>query len=185
MIKLLSNFYQDRNILYQLRMSLYRPLYSLWLNPNVSLRNGGGAVLQEPLDKGNIIPILEINFCRIPLPETMRADPLIAQVVTDAGKDLLHFPCRDGEQQGGPSDPVTQAVVLHVLINHKGNGKDTLLARLLFRNGKAVASAVADNVGKTESDNILQLFVDDSGPLCYTTGSTVSWSTPADPGRSI
>ena len=38
-------------LLYQLRMILNRLLYPLRLDADIALRGGGGAVLQQPLDK--------------------------------------------------------------------------------------------------------------------------------------
>ena len=53
-------------------------LYPLRLNPYIPLRHGGGAVLQEPLDKGNVIAVLLVNLSRVPLAEAVGADALIA-----------------------------------------------------------------------------------------------------------
>ena len=80
-------------------MPFNRLLDPLRLNADVSLGHGGGAVLQEPLDKGNVIAVVLVDLRRVPLAEAVRADALIAQIVTDASKNLLHFPCRDGEDQ--------------------------------------------------------------------------------------
>ena len=100
-------------------MSFNGLFYPLRLNADVSLCYGGAAVLQEALHKGNVIAVVPVNLRCVPFPKAMGADSLIAQVITDAGEDLLHFPCRDGKQKGGPPDPVPQAIVLHVLINHE------------------------------------------------------------------
>ena len=60
-------------------MTLYRLLYPLRLNADVSLRHGDGTVLQEPPDKGNVIAVLDIYICGVKLAEAMCADALIAQ----------------------------------------------------------------------------------------------------------
>ena len=44
--------------LYQFRVPLNRLLYPLRFDPNISLRDGCGTVLQEPLDKGNVIAVI-------------------------------------------------------------------------------------------------------------------------------
>lgn len=85
--------------LYQLRMAFDGLLYPLWLNANVSLCHRCAAVLQESLNKGNVIAVVLVNLRRVPLAEAVSADSLIAQIIADASKDLLHFPCRDWEDQ--------------------------------------------------------------------------------------
>ena len=85
--------------LYQLCVSLYRPLYPMWLYPNIPLRHSGGAVLQEPLDKGNVIAILDIYISGVKLSEAVGADTLIAQVITDKGKLFLYGSCDQGKHQ--------------------------------------------------------------------------------------
>ena len=76
-------------------------------------------MLQKALHKGDVIAIIAVDLCRIPFAEAVGADPLIAQVITDASKDLLHFPCRDGEDQIEMLDAVAQAVILNVLLDYK------------------------------------------------------------------
>ena len=70
----------------------------LRLNADVSLGRSGGAVLQEPLDKGNIKPIRLVNLGGVPLAEAVGADALKAQVITDDGKLLLDGSLRDRKQ---------------------------------------------------------------------------------------
>ena len=50
----------------------------LRFDADVSLGNGGGTVLQEPLDKCDVIPAGFVNFSGVPLAETVGADALIA-----------------------------------------------------------------------------------------------------------
>ena len=69
-----------------------RLFYPLWLNADIMLCDGNAAVLQEPLYYGNIIAVVFVNLCRIPLPERMCADALIAEIITDNGKLLLYRP---------------------------------------------------------------------------------------------
>ncbi len=77
------------HVLNQLRMPLNRLFDPLRLDADVSLCDCGGAVLQEPLDKGNVIAICLVNLCGVPLAEAVGADAMIAQIVTDDRKLLL------------------------------------------------------------------------------------------------
>lgn len=107
--------------LYQLRMSFNRLLYPLWFDADITLCNGGGAVLQQSLHQRNIIAVVLVDFRRVPLAEAVSADALIAQIITDASKNFLHFPCRDGEDQLGAPDPMPQTAILDILLNHERN----------------------------------------------------------------
>ncbi len=136
--------------LYQLRMPFNSLFYSLRLNANVSLRDACAAVLQEPLDQRNVIAVVSVNLCCVPFAEAVRADALIAQIIANSRKDLLNFSCGDGEDQVGVLDAVAQTVILNVLLDNKGNSKHSLFACLLFHDGQAEASAVADNIAGAE-----------------------------------
>ena len=96
-------------------MSLNGCFDSLRLNADVSLRNGGGAVLQESLDKGNVIAVGLVDFRSIPLAETVSADALKTQIVADNGELLLNRPFGNGEDQILLADAVSQTVVLDIL----------------------------------------------------------------------
>ena len=63
---------------YQLCMPFDCLLYPLGFNADVSLRHCCGAVLQEPLDQGDIIAVLLVNLRCVPLAEAVGADALIA-----------------------------------------------------------------------------------------------------------
>lgn len=131
--------------LYQLRVAFDGLLYPLRLNADVSLRDRCTAVLQEPLDKGNIIAVVLVNLRRVPFPETVRADTLIAQVVTDHCKLLLHGACSKRKNQICAADAVTQAVIFYVLLDNEGNSEnktaqDILCAQCLHYHRTAHAS---------------------------------------------
>ena len=111
---------------YQLRMSFNRLLDPLRFDADVALRDGCAAVLQQTLDKGNVEAVVLVNLRGVPLAEAVSADALIAEVVTDAGKDLLNFPRRDGENQITVSDAISQAVILDVLLNHERDREDVI-----------------------------------------------------------
>ena len=84
----------------------------------------------------------------------MGADAFITQVITDASKDLLHFPCRDGENQVGVFYTVAQTVILNVLLDHERDCEDTLLSCLLLHDGKSEASAIVHDIAGTELHDI-------------------------------
>ena len=63
---------------------------SLWLDADVTLCGGGTAVLQEPLDKGDVIAVRLVDFCCVPLAKTVGADSLETQIVTDDCQLLLN-----------------------------------------------------------------------------------------------
>lgn len=54
----------------------------LLLNADISLRHGGGGVLQELLHQGNVIVAVFVDLRGIELPEAVGADACIAQVIT-------------------------------------------------------------------------------------------------------
>lgn len=141
-------------LLYQFRMSFNRLLDPLRFDANVSLRDGCAAVLQQTLDKGDVIAVVPVDFRGVPLAEAVRADALIAEVVTDAGKDLLHFSRGDGEDSLSRSDAVAQTVILDVLLDHERDREDALLSRLLLDNGQAEASAVVHNVRGSQTHDV-------------------------------
>ena len=55
----------------------------LLLDSDITLGHGGGGMLQELLDQGDVVVAVLVNLCGIELPEAVGADPLISQVVTD------------------------------------------------------------------------------------------------------
>ena len=72
-------------------------LQLLLLDADVALCHGGGRVLQELLDKGNIVPAVLINLRGVEFAKAVRADAVIAKVVTDELQVLLHGAFRQGE----------------------------------------------------------------------------------------
>ena len=75
--------------LYQLRVSFNRLFNALRLDADVALRDRSGAVLQKPLDQGNVIAIRLVNLSCVPLAEAVGADHLKAKINADDGKLLL------------------------------------------------------------------------------------------------
>ena len=58
-------------------MSLNGLFYLLLLDADITLCHGGGGMLKKLLDKGDIIPAVLVNLCRIKFPKAMGADTLI------------------------------------------------------------------------------------------------------------
>ena len=67
--------------LYQVSMSLNGFFNSLWLSAYVPLRYCCRAVLQKPLDRGDIIEVVLVYLCGIPFSKDVGAYALIAQLV--------------------------------------------------------------------------------------------------------
>ena len=95
------------------------------------------------MNEGYIIAVRLVYLRRIPLPETMCADAVIAQIIADDFQLLLDCPFGDGEKKVGGLDAITQTIILHILLNDKGDGEKTLLACLLLHDGEAVAVPMA------------------------------------------
>ena len=108
-------------------MSFYRLLYPLWLDADVALCGACRTVLQEPLNKGNVVAVVFVNLCCVPLAEAVGADALIAKVVADNGKLLLYGALCDWEDTLIALDGVSQTVVFYVLSNHKGDSENSAL----------------------------------------------------------
>ena len=102
------------------------------LDAYIALRDGGARVLQEPLHKRNIVTIALIDFRRIPFPEAVSADALIAEIVADKRKLLLNGPLRDREDKLIRLDAAAQTEVLNVLLDDKRNGEGSALPGLLL-----------------------------------------------------
>ena len=62
----------------------------------------------------------------------MRADALIAQIITDKGKLLLYGARCQGKHQFIAAYPVAQTEVFNILIDNKGNSENTLFPCFLL-----------------------------------------------------
>ena len=142
------------SLLQKLCVSLNGCLNPLWFDANVALCNGGGAVLKKPLDESDVVAGGLVDFRSIPLSETVGADALKTQIVTDDGKLLLHSPFRDGEDQVLSADAIPQTVVLDILSDHQRDGKDTPLAGFLLHDLKAEAVSITNNVTGAEFHDV-------------------------------
>ena len=135
-------------------MSLYRLFDPLRFNSDIPLRDGGGAVLQEPLNQGNVIAVILVNLCGVPLAEAVGSDALISQVIADNGKLLLDGSLCDREDKIFVPDAIPQTIVLDVLLDYEGDGENTDLIGLSFTDFKPVTVPVMDNIAGTELYNV-------------------------------
>jgi len=142
------------SFLHQLSMSFYCLLYPMRLDADVALCGACGTVLQEPLNKGDVIAIVFVYLCCVPFAEAVSADALIAKVVADNGKLFLYGALCDGEDSLIALDGVSQTVVFYVLSNHKGDSENSALACFLLHDFKPVSVAVSHNVAEPEPENI-------------------------------
>lgn len=140
--------------LHQLCMSFYCLFYPLRLDADVPLGHSGRTVLQEPLNKGNVIAVVFVYLGCIPLAEAVGADALISKVVADNGKLLLYCPLCDGENQVFALYPIPQAVVFYVLLYDKGHSENAALAGFLFHDFKPVSVAIPHDVARSEFHNV-------------------------------
>ena len=132
---------------------------SLRLNADVSLCDGRRTVLQKALNECDVVPVVLVNLCCVPLAEAVCADVLIAQKLADDGKLLLDCSGRDREDPILLADLVALAVVGDVVVDHLRDREVPLLAGLLFRDCQPVAPTVADDVARSEPDDVADAVV--------------------------
>lgn len=113
-------------------MSQDRILHRFRLDSDVPLGGSCAAVLQQVLDKDNVVVVVLVDLRGIILPEAMGADPLISQIIAGALQDHLDIPYRNWEDPLPATYHVPEAVVLNKLVQDHRNGEATLLARLLL-----------------------------------------------------
>ena len=63
---------------------------SLWFNADVTLCGGGTAVLQESLDKGDVVAVGLVDLGCVPFAKTVGADALVTQIVADDSQLFLN-----------------------------------------------------------------------------------------------
>ena len=135
-------------------MILNRLFDPLWLDSNVTLRGGGTAVLQKPLHKGDVIAVGLIDLGCVPFAKTVGADALVTQIVADDPQLFLNCSFCNWKNSFRFGDAVSQTVVLNVLLNDKGNCKDSAFAGLLLHHFQTVAVSVTHNVALPELDDV-------------------------------
>ena len=135
-------------------MSLYRLFDPLRLDADVALRDGGGAVLQEPLDERDVVAVVLVDLCGVPFAEAVGADALVAQIVTDNGELLLDRSCGHREDQVVAAYAVAQTVVLDVLLDDQRDSEHSALPCLLLHDFQTVAVPVKHDVAGAEAQNV-------------------------------
>lgn len=101
-------------------------------------------MLQERLDKNDIIIIVLVNLRGIVFPEAMGADILVAQPVAGHLKNALYRPDADRENSLMASDLVFETVVFYVLVNQIRAGEIPDFSGFLFPYIKTVPISVPD-----------------------------------------
>ena len=135
-------------------MILNRLLYSLWLDADVTLRGGGTAVLQKPLHQGDVIAVGLVDLRCIPFAKTVGADAIVTQIVADNPQLFLNCSFCNWENGFRFGDAVSQTVILNLLLNDKGNCKDSAFAGFLLPHFQTEAIAVPYDVAKSEFQNV-------------------------------
>ena len=135
-------------------MLLNRLLNSLWLDADVTLCGSGTAMLQKPLNKGHVIAICLVDLRCIPFAKTVGADALVTQIVADDPQLFLNCSFCNWENGFRFGDAVSQTVIFDVLLNDKGNCKDSAFAGLLLHHFQTEAIAVPYYVAKPEFENV-------------------------------
>ena len=139
----------------QHQMSFNGFLKLLLLNADVPLCDCGGTVLQELLDKDDIVAVVVVNLCCVELAEAVRADILaVPQVGANALQPLLHSSLGDWKYPCFGSYIVVEAIAADELIEGKGHGKGSGLLRLLLHNGQTIPVSIVYDVSKAQFDDI-------------------------------
>ena len=111
-------------------------------------------MLQKPLDKSNVITVLLVYLCGVPLAKAVGADAFIAQIVTDKGKLLLYGARCQGKHQLIAAYSVAQTEIFNILIDNKGNSENTLFPCFLFCDSQAVAAPIIDDIREMKPHNV-------------------------------
>ena len=150
-------------LLYQPRVILNRLLYPLRLNTNIPLSSGGGTVLQQSLNKGNIKAVILVNLRSIPLTEAVGADILTSQMVANDSQLFLNSSFRNREDSVCAPNALAQAVIFNVLLNDKRYSEDPVLASFLLHDLQMIAISVPDYIAKTQP----QYIADAQTQICF------------------
>lgn len=89
-------------------------------------------MLQQPLNKRDIVTVGLIDFGRIPFPEAVSADALIAKIIAYKSKLLLHGTLGEREDALIVHYAAAQTEVLNVLLDDKRHGEGSALPGLLL-----------------------------------------------------
>ena len=138
----------------KIRMILNGLFDPLWLNADVTLRGGGTAVLQKPLNKGDVIAIGLVDLRCVPFAKTVGADALVTQIVADYPQLFLNCSFCNWENGFRFGDAVSQTVIFDVLLNDKGNCKHSAFACLLLHHFQSEAISITNDVAEPKVQNV-------------------------------
>jgi hypothetical protein len=119
---------------------------TLGFDADIPLCSDGAAVLKESLYQSDVIAIGVIDLSGVPLAKAVCADTGKSQVVADDCQLLLYCPLSNGEDDITSSDAVSQTVVFNVLLDYKGDSKDSAFAGLLLHYLQTVTITVFHNI---------------------------------------
>ena len=126
----------------------------LRLDADVSLRGGGGTVLQQPLHQRDVVIVFVVDLRCIPLAETMGADPFQIQIITHDFQLLLDGSLGDREDQVVPADAISQAIVLDILLDQERDSEHSPLACLLLHHLQPETISVPYDVARSQLDDV-------------------------------
>ena len=126
----------------------------LRLDADVSLRGGGGTVLQQPLHQRDVVIVFVVDLRCIPLAETVGADPFQIQIVAHDFQLLLDGSFSDREDQIVPADAISQAVVFDILLNQERDGEHSALPCLLLHHFQTEAISILYDVARPQLDDV-------------------------------
>jgi len=116
-------------------MPLYGCFQFLGLDTYIPLCNRRAAVLQQLLNKGDIVPIVLVNLRSIELPKTMGTDTLIPQILTYDAQLFLDLASCQREHKVMGGDLIIHAVEPNKLIQSQRNSENTGFPGFLLYNG--------------------------------------------------
>ena len=117
------------------------------LYADITLCDGGRAVLQKVLDEDNVVIVRPVYLRCVPLAERMGADAVIAEIVTDFAQMLLYLRRGERDNHSVRCNLMVNAIDTQELIERKRNSEGSGFSGLLFRDGQAVAFPVLYNIG--------------------------------------
>lgn len=124
------------------------------LDADITLCDGGGAVLEKVLDEDNVIIVCPVDLRCVPFTERMGADAVIAEPATDFAKVLLYLRGGERDDDSVRADLMVDAIDAQELMERKRNGEGSGFSGFLLRDGQAVSFPVLNNIGKTQLDNV-------------------------------
>ena len=116
-------------------MPLYRCFQFLSLDAYIPLCDRRTAVLQQLLNKSDIVPIVLVNLRGIELPKAMGADTLIPQILTYDAQLFLDLASCQREHKSMGGDLIIHAVEPNKLIQSQRDSENTGFSGFLFYDG--------------------------------------------------